>query len=64
MDDTGFPDNYFDVVLGRHVLEHTHDLDATMREFKRILKPDGYVAMITPHATDDPEPAHLVKLGR
>jgi len=36
-----FPDNYFNEVTARNILEHTKDLIATMREIHRILKPKG-----------------------
>lgn len=34
-----------------HVLEHVHDLTATLREFKRILKPSGTLIVAVPNHT-------------
>jgi SAM-dependent methyltransferase len=64
IEDTGFPDSYFDAIIGYHVMEHAFDVDKTLREFKRILRPGGYVAMITPHNIPDTEPAHLTQLRK
>ena len=44
-----FPDNTFDIVRLRHVLEHLADPDRTLAEIKRILKPGGRVVIITPN---------------
>jgi len=40
------PDVSFDVVLAQDILEHVHDPDATMREIRRVLAPNG-VALVT-----------------
>lgn len=44
------PDKSIDVVFSSNVLEHVEDLQATLREFRRILKRDGIAvhAMPTP----------------
>jgi ubiquinone/menaquinone biosynthesis C-methylase UbiE len=39
-----FPDDSFDLVFGHAVLHHLPDLDAAFREFRRVLKPGGWVA--------------------
>lgn len=43
-------DGEFDAVYTCHSLEHlnTHDAAAALREFRRILKPDGFVLIIVP----------------
>lgn len=41
-----FPDASFDVVLAQDILEHVQDHDATLREIRRVLRPDG-VALVT-----------------
>jgi len=40
------PDASFDVVLAQDILEHVHDPDATLREIRRVLAPEG-VALVT-----------------
>lgn len=36
-----FPDHCFDVVIANYMLYHIPDIDAALREVKRILKPNG-----------------------
>lgn len=43
-----YPDNFFDVIIGVSVLEFVNDLDAAIREIKRILKNDGFFVTICP----------------
>ena len=57
-----FYDSAFDVVLSRHVLEHTVDPALALKEISRVLRPGGITANITPHYFPDPEPAHLSQL--
>lgn len=45
--DTGFEDDFFDVITLLDILEHT-DEDATLRETKRILKKGGTIIIIVP----------------
>ena len=40
--DISFPDNYFDVVLCNHVLEHIPDDRRAMRELFRVIKKSGW----------------------
>ena len=53
-----FRDNAFDALVGQHVLEHLSDLDAALREWKRVLKSGGRVALATPNARY-PDPSHF-----
>lgn len=45
-----FPDEYFDVVILAHVLEHLWDPVGTLREVGRILKKDGLVVVAMPNS--------------
>lgn len=47
--DAHFPNNYFDVVSIRGVIEHLTDPLAETKEMARILKPTGVVAINTPN---------------
>ncbi|MCH7916171.1 MAG: class I SAM-dependent methyltransferase [Deltaproteobacteria bacterium] len=49
LENAGFTDGLFDVVCLNHVLEHLPDPQVTMREIKRILKPDGIVYITVPN---------------
>jgi len=46
--DIQYPDGYFDVIYCSHVLEHVPDDRKAMREFLRVLKPDGWAVLIVP----------------
>lgn len=48
----------FDAILGQHVLEHIDDTSAALREWHRLLKPNGTLALATPNA-NYPDPAHF-----
>jgi SAM-dependent methyltransferase len=41
-------DQSFDRILAIHVLEHLHHLPLALAEIKRILKPEGYFAVVIP----------------
>lgn len=59
-DDAALPfhDSAFDAVIGQHVIEHLPDVDAALREYKRVLKTSGHIALATPNARH-PDPAHF-----
>lgn len=41
VDDTGYPDGFFDLVLSIEAVSHYNDIDAFFREAARVLKPGG-----------------------
>lgn len=43
-----FADNYFDFLVSNQVIEHVEDLDKTLAEFQRVLKPGGQILNIFP----------------
>ena len=47
--DHNFPDNYFHFISMNHVLEHLHNPVDVLSEAKRILHPDGMIAIRTPN---------------
>lgn len=50
LSDQGFPEGSFDAIVMGHVIEHVPDPAALLKECKRILKKDGALVMLTPHA--------------
>ena len=55
-EDTGFPDDTFDIVTARHTLHHHPSMPKTLAEIRRILKPGGRLVIvdeITPSAEVD-----------
>lgn len=46
--DIQFADNTFDVIYCSHVLEHVADDRQAMREFRRVLKPEGFAILLVP----------------
>jgi SAM-dependent methyltransferase len=53
--DMPFKDEYFDVVLCNHVLEHIDDDGAAMGELFRVLKADGWAILQVPIDSDRAE---------
>lgn len=53
-----FGDGAFDAILAQHVIEHLPDVDAALREWMRVLQPNGRLAIATPNARY-PDPAHF-----
>jgi SAM-dependent methyltransferase len=47
-----FPDDAFDEVIGRHVIEHVRDPLAVMCELHRITRSGGVVKLVAPHWTN------------
>jgi SAM-dependent methyltransferase len=56
-DDLPLEDNSVDFVLSSHVVEHIARLITTFREWKRVVKPGGYIVMIVPLPTALPQDA-------
>jgi len=52
IDNTNFPDNYFDVVVAVSVLEFVPDIEKAVNEIKRILQNDGLFITICPMESD------------
>ncbi len=48
--EAAFPDNHFDLVTARHLIEHIADPKPFIREIFRILKPGGTMVLITPNS--------------
>jgi SAM-dependent methyltransferase len=46
---TGFPDQSFDLFIMSETLEHLLNLEATVAEVKRVLKPDGLFLITVPY---------------
>ena len=44
-----FPDNEFEEIVCRHVIEHVPDVMALITELYRIAKPGGRITIVTPH---------------
>ena len=44
-----FGDGSMDVVFSSHFLEHVYDFKSTLREFWRMIKPDGALILYLPH---------------
>ncbi len=44
-------DQSFDAISMWHVLEHVHDLQGTLSQLKRIIRPEGYVFIAVPNYT-------------
>ncbi len=51
-------DNAFDAILAQHAVEHIADVDAALREWARVLRHGGRLALATPNARY-PDPTHF-----
>ncbi len=49
LENTGFPDEFFDAIVITDVLEHTNDKIQSLSEMNRILKNQGTMIITTPH---------------
>lgn len=58
-----FEDNFFDVIWARHVLEHSSDIEKTLQEIIRVLKPEGFLIYALPQGVHN-EPAHIYQTDR
>jgi ubiquinone/menaquinone biosynthesis C-methylase UbiE len=52
LDHLPFPDNYFDLVISRSVIEHLENPRQVFCEFFRVLKPGGRAILLTPNKYD------------
>jgi len=50
MDDLPFPDDAFQLVMMKHVLEHTPDPRTALREIRRVMRPGAGFFIAVPHA--------------
>ena len=60
------PDNAFDVIVCRHIVEHVTDLIRFMEEVHRIGRPGAQVEIVTPHFSSRfsyTDPTHLRHLS-
>jgi ubiquinone/menaquinone biosynthesis C-methylase UbiE len=55
------PDDHFDVVTAIEVIEHFDDLDASLREIARVLKPGGALCLTCPNRLF-PVETHMVRI--
>jgi len=44
-----YPDNHFDIITLSHLIEHVYDPLEQLRECHRILRPGGYLVLVTPN---------------
>ena len=57
-------DESFDVVFAHALLEHLHDPMRTMREFHRVTRPGGFIAVCSPDWDDFELTPHPMRVGR
>ena len=55
-----YPNEYFDVIMASHVVEHVEDDRGLLKEISRVLKPDGIAVLLIPinEIYDDPNHVH------
>lgn len=49
IEDLSYPENFFDVVTGFNFIEHVPNPRKTLKEIRRILRPDGVIALMCPN---------------
>lgn len=49
IEDLSYPANFFDVVTGFNFIEHVPNPRKTLEEIRRILRPDGLIALMCPN---------------
>lgn len=54
-----FADDYFDIVLSNHVIEHVSDQRRHLSEVRRVLKPGGCVYLATPNRSSPIMQGHV-----
>lgn len=57
-----FEDNFFDVIISNHVVEHIEDQDTHMNEIYRCLKKEGICYYATPNKFFFIEPHHRIPM--
>lgn len=50
LEEQGYDDESFDAITLSHVIEHVPDPAKTLRECRRILKPNGKIVIVTPNS--------------
>jgi SAM-dependent methyltransferase len=56
-----FQDDTFDVILANHMLHHVQNIPQALREFRRVLKPDGVLLTATNSLETMPEFSALMR---
>jgi SAM-dependent methyltransferase len=56
-----FADHSFDVLMANHMMFHVPDIDLAIREFRRVLKPDGIFMATTNSVHNMPELQVLIR---
>lgn len=54
-----FEDQFFDVVISHHVIEHVDDQKLHLKEIYRVLKPDGVAYLATPNKSSPVMEGHV-----
>jgi len=49
-----YPDDYFDIVIANHILEHVNDDRQAVNEVRRVLKTGGHAILQTPYCSTLP----------
>lgn len=49
LEEQKYPDNHFDVITMSHLIEHVYNPLEQLRECHRILRPGGYLVLVTPN---------------